>query len=71
METLFKFLGVIIVWLSLFKGFINGLFFLILEINTKIQINDMIYGYLHRHERVGKGIDGKNLTSKLIIAEVE
>lgn len=31
----------------------------------------MIYGYLHRHERVGKGIDGKNLTSKLIIAEVE
>lgn len=36
METLFKFLGVIIVWLSLYKGFISGLFFLILEINTKI-----------------------------------
>lgn len=31
----------------------------------------MIYGYLHRHERLDKGIDEKNLTSKLIIAEVE
>ena len=36
METLFKFLGVIIVWLCFYKVFINGLFFLILEINTKI-----------------------------------
>ena len=31
----------------------------------------MIYGYLHRHERLDKGIDEKNLTSKLIIAEVD